>query len=61
MITQQMQLMQDMAQHRQESNDTDQIKSEPGDAQKQLHANTTNGHGLTEDKEIAGALNSEGG
>ena len=29
--------------------------------QKQLHANTTNGHGLTEDKEIAGALNSEGG
>ena len=31
-ITQQIQLMQDMAQHRQESNDTDQIKSEPCDA-----------------------------
>ena len=32
MITQQIQFMQDMAQHRQKSNDTDQIKSEPGDA-----------------------------
>ena len=31
-ITQQIQFMQDMAQHRQESNDTDQIKSETGDA-----------------------------